>query len=79
MKLRKIAAEEPFVLAAMASLLGALVWLNLRPRLLLQFFYSAEMLALTHLVTLGFASSLVQGLSQRLVPQLLSVDRKSVV
>lgn len=75
MKLRKVAAEEPFVLAAMASLLGALVWLNLRPRLLLQFFYSAEMLALTHLVTLGFASSLVQGLSQRLVPQLLSVAR----
>lgn len=61
------------MLAAMASLLGALVWLNLRPRLLLQFFYSAEMLALTHLVTLGFASSLVQGLSQRLIPRLLPV------
>ena len=77
MKLRKVAAEEPFVLTAMASLLGALVWLNLRPRLLFQFFYSAEMRALTHLVTLGFASSLVQGLSQRLVPQLLGVERPS--
>ncbi len=77
MKLRKVAAEEPFVMTAMASLLGALIWLNLRPRLLLQFFYSAEMLALTHLVTLGFASSLVQGLSQRLVPRLLGVAAPS--
>lgn len=64
----KVGAEEPFVMAAMLSLISATVWLNLRPRLLLQFFYSPEMLALTHLVTLGFASAIVQGVMQRLAP-----------
>lgn len=64
----KVGAEEPFVMAAMVSLLTATIWLNLKPRLLLWFFYSPEMLALTHLVTLGFASSIVQGVMQRLAP-----------
>jgi hypothetical protein len=67
--LSKTAAEEPFVLTAMLSLVGATVWMQLRARMLLQFFYSAEMLALTHLVTLGFASSIVQGVMQRLAPR----------
>jgi len=64
----KAGAEEPFVLAAMVSLQAATVWLNLRPNLLLQFFYSPETLALTHLVTLGFASAIILGVMQRLAP-----------
>jgi len=73
----RFAAEEPFILAAMVSLVGATVWLNVRPRLLLQFFYSAEMLALTHLVTLGFASSFVQGVMQRLAPRTFGIEPPS--
>ena len=69
----RFAAEEPFILAAMLSLVAATVWLNLRSRLLLQFFYSPEMLALTHLVTLGFASSFVQGVMQRLAPRTFAI------
>jgi hypothetical protein len=72
-QLKKVAAEEPFVLTAMASFLTALVWLTLRPQLLTQFFYSPETLALTHLVTLGFASSIVQGVTQRLAPRTFGI------
>ena len=53
----KAPAEEPFVLAAMLSLLAAAIWMALRPALLLGFFYSPENLALTHLVTLGFLTA----------------------
>lgn len=77
LKIEKTPAEEPFVLSAMLSLLGAAVWIALRPQLLAQFFYSAEMLALTHLVTLGFASSITLGVMLRLVPEALKVDPRS--
>ena len=77
MKLAKVAAEEPFVLAAMLSLAGSGVWLNVRHGLLRQFFYSHEMLAITHLVTLGFASSIVQGVMQRLAPRAFGIAVRS--
>jgi hypothetical protein len=76
-KIEKTPAEEPFVLCAMVSLLGSALWIALRPRLLAQFFYSAETLALTHLVTLGFASSITLGVMLRLVPEALKVAPRS--
>ena len=74
---RKAPAEEPFVLAAMLSLLGACLWMALRPELLLQFFYSPEHLALTHLVTLGFLTSLIMGVLLRVAPEALGVAPRS--
>ena len=73
----KAPAEEPFILTALLSLLGASVWMALRPELLLQFFYSPELLALTHLVTLGFITSLIMGVLLRLSPQALGVPPRS--
>jgi len=69
--------EEPFVLTAMLSLLGASLWLALRPDLLLRYFYAAELLALTHLVTLGFVTAISMGVLQRLLPTLLKVGPRS--
>lgn len=74
---RKAPAEEPFILAAMLSLLGATVWMALRPELLLQFFYSAEHLALVHLLTLGFLTALIMGVLLRVSPQALGVGPAS--
>jgi len=74
---RKAPAEEPFVLAAMLSLTGASLWLALRPGLLLQFYYSPEMLALTHLFTLGFVTALIMGILLRLSPLALGVTPRS--
>ena len=45
---------EPFILTAMASLLGGTLWMWVRHRQFLEFFYSPELLALTHVMTLGF-------------------------
>ena len=69
--------EEPFVLIAMLSFVGSSVWLSRRPELLLQYFYFPELLALTHLVTLGFVTSMSMGVLQRLLPTLLSVQPRS--
>jgi hypothetical protein len=74
---QKAPAEEPFILTALLSLLGASVWMALRPELLLQFFYSPELLALTHLVALGFITSLIMGVLLRLAPQALGVPPRS--
>lgn len=65
------------MLTAMASLLGASLWLALRPGLLLEYFYGAELLALTHLLTLGFVTSISMGVLQRLLPTLLKVEPRS--
>jgi len=73
----KAPAEEPFILTALASLLAASLWMALRPALLLQFFYSPEALGLTHLVTLGFITSLIMGVLLRLAPSALGVAPRS--
>jgi len=73
----KAPAEEPFILAAMLSLLGASLWIALHPGLLLQFYYSPEMLALTHLVTLGFVTALMMGVLLRLAPMALECAPRS--
>ncbi|HVQ25300.1 MAG TPA: hypothetical protein VMV01_08980, partial [Planctomycetota bacterium] len=74
---QKAAAEEPFILTALLSLLAASLWMALRPELLLQFFYSPEHLALTHLVTLGFLTSLIMGVLLRVAPEALGVAPRS--
>ena len=70
--------EEPFVLNGMASLIVATVWLFWRHDLLLQYFYFDQLLALTHLVTLGFLSSLMMGVLYRFVPTFLHVEPESL-
>jgi hypothetical protein len=74
---KKVPAEEPYVVAAMLSLLGACVWLLVRGDRLLGFFYGAELLAITHLVALGFATSIVLGVMLRLAPRSLGVEPRS--
>ena len=70
--------EEPFVLNGMLSLLVATVWLFWRHDLLLQYFYFDQLLALTHLITLGFLSSLMMGVLYRFVPTFLHVEPASI-
>ena len=61
----------------MLSLVLAAAWLFLRRDYLLQYFYFSQLLALTHLVTLGFLSSLMMGVLHRLSPTLLGVEASS--
>ena len=68
---------EPFILVAMLSFVGSSVWLWRRHEVLLEYFYMSELLALTHLVTLGFVTSISMGVLQRLLPTLLSVLPRS--
>ncbi len=65
------------MVVAMLSFVGASVWLWRRHEMLLEYFYVAELLALTHLVTLGFVTSISMGVLQRLLPTLLSVWPRS--
>ena len=69
--------EEPFILTAMASLLGGTLWMWVRHRQFLEYFYSPEFLALTHVLTLGFVTSLMMGVILRLAPMSLRVNPRS--
>ena len=61
------------MLTAMASLLGGTLWMWVRHRQFLEYFYSPEFLALTHVMTLGFVTSLMMGVILRLAPMSLRV------
>ena len=61
----------------MLSLVLATAWLVFKRDYLLEYFYFSQLLALTHLVTLGFLSSLMMGVLHRLSPTLLGVDPSS--
>ena len=61
----------------MVSLVLATAWLVFKRDYLLEYFYFSQLLALTHLVTLGFLSSLMMGVLHRLSPTLLGVDPSS--
>jgi hypothetical protein len=61
----------------MVSLVLATVWLFFKREYLLEYFYFSQLLALTHLVTLGFLSSLMMGVLHRLSPTLLGVEPSS--
>ena len=66
-------AEEPFILTAMVSLVTGTAWLAFQPELVLRFYYDPALLALTHLFTLGFVTSVVMGVSLRAVPMAVGV------
>ncbi len=61
----------------MLSLVMATAWLFIKREYLLEHFYFSQLLALTHLVTLGFLSSLMMGVLHRLSPTLLGVGASS--
>jgi len=69
--------EEIFVLGGVGSLVVAAISLVRWRALLLEYFYFTPLLSLTHLVTLGFLSSLMMGMLYRLSPMLLGVDARS--
>ncbi len=78
MRLRRLPrTEEIFVLGGVAALVAATVAIVWRRALLLEYFYFAPLLALTHLVTLGFLSSLMMGILHRLSPMLLGIEAGS--
>jgi hypothetical protein len=74
---RRPRVEELFVLQAMAALAIAALWLFWRRALLLEYFYFMPLLGLTHLVTLGFLSSIMMGVLYRLAPMLLGCEPAS--
>src|SRR3972149_709118 len=69
--------EEIFVLGGVGSLVVAAISLVRWRALLLEYFYFTPLVSLTHLVTLGFLSSLMMGMLYRLSPMLLGVDARS--
>ena len=69
--------EELFVLNGLVSLAAAALWIWWRRELLLEHFYFGPLLGATHLVTLGFLSSLMMGVLYRLAPMLLGVEARS--
>lgn len=74
---RRPRIEEIFVLHGVFALAWAAIWIWWRRELLLEHFYFAPLLALTHLVTLGFLSSLMMGVLYRLSPMLLGIEARS--
>jgi hypothetical protein len=78
LRLRRLPkTEEIFVLGGIVALLAAAFLIAWRRALLLEYFYFAPLLALTHLVTLGFLSSLMMGVLHRLAPMLLGIEARS--
>lgn len=57
-----------FVLTGFVMLLGALLWLAVRPDILATYHYNQYVLALTHLVNLGWIASVIMGATYQLVP-----------
>ena len=62
----------------MLSLVLAAVWLFVRRSYLLEYFYFSQLLAITHLFTLGFLSSLMMGVLHRLGPAMLGIHPRSL-
>lgn len=61
----------------MLSLLGGTLWMWVRYRLFLGYFYSTDFLAMTHVITLGFVTSLMMGVLLKLAPMSLDVLPRS--
>jgi hypothetical protein len=57
-----------FILTGMVCLLGAVVWLAVEPALLTSYHYNQTIIALTHLIVLGWICSAVMGAMYQLVP-----------
>lgn len=69
--------EEVFILGGVLSFVATGIEIVRFRSLLLEYFYFTPLLALTHLVTLGFLSSLMMGMLHLLSPMLLSVEPRS--
>jgi len=61
----------------MLSLVAGNAWLWRRHELLLHYFYAAELAAITHLLTLGFITSVCMGIIQRLLPLAVKISMRS--
>ena len=72
-----MSGSEPFILTAMASLLGGSLWLFRERELLLGHFYRPELLSITHTFTLGWVSMLMMGVLVRLLPQTMGTSIRS--
>ncbi len=70
-------AAEAFVVLGLGSLAGAAGWAVARPGLFHGSFYRPEVLALVHLVTLGWLSALAVGTYIRLSPPILGTGPRS--
>lgn len=57
-----------FMLTGLVSLLGTVGWLVMRPEVLATYHYNQTVIALTHLLVLGFLASVVMGAMYQLVP-----------
>jgi hypothetical protein len=57
-----------FILTGLVALLVALPWLAFRPDILATYHYNQYVLALTHLVNLGWVGSAIMGATYQLVP-----------
>ena len=57
-----------FILTGMLCLLGGVAWLAVEPTLLTSYHYNQSIIALTHLVVLGWICSAVMGAMYQLVP-----------
>lgn len=62
-----------FMVAGVLAFGVGLVWLNLRPGLLVEYHYNQTILGLTHLLVLGWVGSVVMGALYQLVPVALEV------
>jgi hypothetical protein len=72
---KPIAAAAPsvslplsFILTGLAALVGGLIWLVAQPSLLTTYHYNQNVIALTHLIVLGWICSVVMGAMYQLVP-----------
>jgi hypothetical protein len=66
--------EEIFILGGVGAFVTAAISLVRWRALLLEYFYFTPLISLTHLLTLGFLSSLMMGMLYRLSPMLLGVE-----
>lgn len=57
-----------FIVTGLLSLLAGSIWLPLRPIILAGYHYGPEVVALTHLLVLGWLGSVVMGATYQLVP-----------
>lgn len=63
-----------FVLTGVAALFIGMVWLAARPDLLAAYHYNQYIIALTHVFTLGWISSIIMGAMYQLVPVALETQ-----
>lgn len=72
-----VALPLAFVLTGVVALLVGVGWLTARPDILATYHYNQYVLAVTHLFTLGFVSSIIMGAMYQLVPVALETKLHS--